>query len=637
MLRIFTLLLLFACGAPSFAQDASLIALTIPAELREDAKSVVREYHQTYKAFSPRESTLSVRRVVTLLDDGHKYQNRLVVHYDNDTKITRFKATLYDAFGKKIRDAKKSEIEDISAISGGQFYTDSRVRTVTMTHQTYPYTVEFEYDLNMKDFGGAASPAWRPITYGQSAQHTSFTAYVHDGNELQYRANQVPEPVTSREGNYTVLRWQLDDLTARRSEEEAPPATETLPFLHTSLRDFTVDEYQLTNANWGAFGKQMLQLHQDIRTVPPALAEEIAAVTEGLTTDREKVNALYAFMQQRTRYVGVQLGIGGWQPFSAEYVEQNRFGDCKALSNYMGAMLDEVGIENYPVLVHWSDQPPVAVEPDFTATAFNHMILYVPGEDMYLECTSDNLPAGYLGDGKQDRNVLWLTPEGGKLVKTPAHVAGEHGHVRAVELEVGADGVTKFNLRAGYFGANHERLRSLLHQVRDPAERLRYLHREGELPDVSGTDFTFNVPDDEPRLDLAYRTELPKYARKLGKRMFLPLNKLYRFDRVPDKVAERRFPIVSSEAMFLVDTVRMTIPENMEVESLGEAEIRYEHAVGEYRSEVISAPGSLTWVRTLKLVPATLPPTAYEGYRQFFVDVSKAERRQVVLREKRTK
>lgn len=614
-----------------------MMALTIPAELKENAKSVVRDYHQTYKAVSPREATLSVRRVVTLLDNNHGRENQLVVYYDDDTKITRFKATLYDALGQKVRDAKKSEIEDISAVSGGQFYTDSRVKTVTLTHLTYPYTVEFEYELKMTDFGAVGSPNWRPQYYDQSTERASYTAYIHAGNELLYRANDLAEPTTSAEGNYTVMRWEVENLTAHRHEAEAPSMARTLPFLFTALRDFAVDDIELTNRSWELFGKQMLQLHEGIRTLPPALKTEVQNAVSGLTTDREKIAALYTMVQGRTRYVGVQLGVGGWQPFSAEYVEENRFGDCKALSNYMGAMLDEVGIENYPVLVNWDDQSAIAVEPDFTGSAFNHMILYVPGEDIYLECTSNEWPTGYLGDGKQDRNVLWLMPEGGKLVRTPAHVPGEHGHVRNVDLTITPEGNAEFDLRAGFFGTDHENIRMFLGREANVEKQRETLHRAGELPDVSGKDFSVSVVPDEPRLDLSYHTLLPKYVRKLGKRMFVPLNKLYRYDWVPDQLTERRYPIISTEARFLVDTVHLTLPDNLEVESLGEPETVIKHAVGEYRSEVKTSPGKLTWIRTLKLVPVELPASAYESYRAFYVAVSKAERRQVVLREKRTK
>jgi transglutaminase-like putative cysteine protease len=636
-MRFSILTIVFLFSQICIAQNLQMSVLTIPEGLSKNANSVVREYKQVYRVRSRREATLSVRRVVTLLNGKHNRENQLVVHYDNETKITNFKATLYDVFGNKIREAKKSEIEDVRALSGGQFYTDDRVKTTTLTHTSYPYTIEFEYEVKMEDFGAVSSPSMQPQVYDQATQHASLVAYVPQDNELLYKAHDIDDPVKSTDQGYTVYEWEVENLKAKSSEPEAPPSTQTLPFLRTVLRDFSIGEYELTNRNWEEFGAKMLQLHDGIRELPAGLARKVNEVTAGLTTDLEKIDVLYKLMQERTRYVGVQLGVGGWQPFSATYVEENKYGDCKALSNYMGAMLAEVDITAYPVLVYWGDRQSQPAEENFTASAFNHMILYVPGEDMYLECTSNLAPTGYLGDGKQDRNVVWLTPEGGKLVRTPAAKPADNGYVRGLDLEVHPDGSAAFKLRTSYVGASQESYRMLASQIVDHTKQLEVLNRWGSLPDVSGTGYVLEVDPGAPHVDLAYETTLPRYVRKLGKRMFVPINKLYRHDDVPDKIEGRQFPILRTAARFYVDTVNLTLPENLEVESLGEEKTVYEHAAGEYRAEVIVAPGKITWIRTYKLFPVQLPASEYEGYREFFLKVSKAERRQVVLREKRTK
>jgi len=116
---------------------------------------------------------------------------------------------------------------------------------------------------------------------------------------------------------------------------------------------------------------------------------------------------------------------------------------------------------------------------------------------------------------------------------------------------------------------------------------------------------------------LNYETTLPSYARKLGKRMFVPINKLYAFDYVPDSLDERKCPIVRHQARFFVDTVYLAYLNTMEIDSLGYAVINISHAGGEYRAEVSTKPGQLTWGRTFKLSPVDLPATAYTEYRQF--------------------
>lgn len=637
MRQLLSLLFCLSLHPAVSAQELSKTVFTIAADLKTNANSVVRLHEKVYTVSSPKVATIYEHKIVTVLKDGHNGANRLVVYYDGDSKITRFKATIYDALGEKIRSASKDEIEDIRYLTGGQFYTESRVRTTKMDHPSYPYTVEFEYERKLTNFGVFEFPQWLPLQYDQSVQEATFTAIVPEDNELLYHQHDLPEPARSQENGLTTLRWSVKNLPAVVYEADAPPMTRTLPYLRTTLKKFNAGDYEGSMESWEAYGAFMQQLIVGRDELPPSLQALVRETTAGLTTDREKINALYQLLQDRTRYVGVQLGIGGIQPFPASYVEENRYGDCKALSNYMGAMLTEIGIKSYPVLVDSDDDSFFPVDENFTTSAFNHMILYVPSEDMYLECTSSDYPTGYLGEGKENRNVLWVTPEGGKLVKTPALRAVDNSALRTVNIKIAAEGSAEFRLNGRYYGALQEAIRSFADQEKDQGEQLKVLERVGMLPDVSGTDYALTYVADRPEAQLQYTTELPAYVRKMGTRMFVPVNKYYAYDDVPDKLESRRFPISRRLARFYVDTINLSLPENMEVESSGEPLTEISHAAGEYRAELLTLPGKVRWVRTLKLLPVELPATAYEDYRQFFIDVAKAENRQVVLRKKRTK
>ena len=70
-----------------------------------------------------------------------------------------------------------------------------------------------------------------------------------------------------------------------------------------------------------------------------------------ITDPQTKVAVLYNYLQQNTHYVGIQLGIGGWQTYDAAYVATKKYGDCKALSNFMISLLKEAGIKGHAVVI----------------------------------------------------------------------------------------------------------------------------------------------------------------------------------------------------------------------------------------------------------------------------------------------
>ena len=633
-----TLLLVVAASTCGPAQDAALSVLRVPDSL-QTGNSVVISSDEWLEVTDLHTAVYGYRQVVSLLDEREAHANVHTVFYDGDSKITTFNASSYDRFGNRMARVKSADIADRRYTSEVSFYEDNRYQQVTVPCPQYPCTVVVEVEKKVADFSMIAGlPHWRPQQREQGVLQSSFTVRVPQDNELLYEGHQLREPVISQDGRNRQYRWEVNHLVPQKDEPYAPSALATLPYLRIALADFAIEGYRGSYRNWKDFGTFIHSIMDGRDVLPPRLQAEVREVVAGATTDYERVDRLYRFMQQRMRYVSIQLGIGGWQPFSADYVEQNRFGDCKALSNYMGALLKEVGIPSYPVLINWNDAQSYPVTEDFTSSAFNHMVLYVPSEEMYLECTSHTAPTGYLGEGKQDRNVLWITPEGGELHRTPSFEPSEHGHTRTVTVQLAADGATELDITASFYGGAQELFRSLTDAIPSQRDQLDWLHRNGYLPDVSGTDYQMTLHAATPRADVRYTTRVNDYGRAMGSRRFVPINPYYQQDWVPAAEEDRQLPVETYETRFLVDTVNLRLPAGYEIESgLVDQPIVYTHAAGEYRAVMRPTEDGLQWIRTLKRVPVRLAPSAYDGFRQFHLDVAAADRAQIVIREKRTK
>lgn len=162
-------------------------------------------------------------------------------------------------------------------------------------------------------------------------------------------------------------------------------------------------------------------------------------------SDEEKVQILYKHLQNKVRYIGVQLGIGGLSPFPNSYVESKSYGDCKALSNYMIGMLDAVNIKSYHTILFAGN--PIDIDEQMMYQQGNHMFVYVPlnGKDIWLEATSQTAPYNYLGDFAGNRKVLIVDEKGGKIIPSQQFRTEDNELFVNGNATLLADGTLNFN------------------------------------------------------------------------------------------------------------------------------------------------------------------------------------------------
>src|SRR5262249_18052472 len=145
--------------------------------------------------------------------------------------------------------------------------------------------------------------------------------------------------------------WEVKGIAAVEDESSSPDWTELTPVVCLGPVQFEIQDYKGIMNTWQDFGKFVYALKNARDQLPDNIKQEVHRLTDGVTDTREKIAKLYKFMQDNTHYISIQLGIGGWQPFDATYVSTKKYGDCKALSNYMYSLLKEAGISSNYTLV----------------------------------------------------------------------------------------------------------------------------------------------------------------------------------------------------------------------------------------------------------------------------------------------
>jgi hypothetical protein len=609
----------------SFHLSAQLAQVPLLANANELVKA-----EGEVKLISEEEGVFTVKKRITILNESSN-ANLFYVYYDSDNKILDLDAKITDTRGNDIRKVKKSEIRDEAAVDGYSIYIDSRVRYIELNHSDYPYVLEFSYTQRLKGIDYAAFPNWQfQDRMSSSVTSSVYTIKVPSSLDIQYQAYNIDlSPSIQEEEDFTTYTWRTENIPAIRSESFAPPMHRILPMLRVSPSRFKIDDYSGSMSSWEAYGTFLGKLWSGKDVIPSELGEEVLSLTKDAVSTKEKISLLYQFMQENKRYVSVQLGIGGWQPFDASYVEERGYGDCKALSNYMKSMLSVVGVESYPVIIAAGRDEVYEIEDDFVDPAFNHAVLYVPEEDMWLECTSRNSPAGYLGSYCNDRKVLLITPEGGQLKRTPKFSTTENITTEKVQIKLSADGAATLEYQAEMKGFPHEKWRNAAFYS-SQEELENRIREKGRLPSLSLGEVKTEYSSQSPQATLQFDAIVSRYASRAGKRLFVPLNLVCPQTDAPDQVEERQFPVVTTYGYTEESSTQFLLPDGYLVESLPKAVV-LNTPYGKYQMTVSYENSKVSYSRKLEVYDAEHPASAYEDFRYFYLAIVKADASKMVL------
>ena len=409
----------------TFAQDQALFnSETIPEHLLEKADAVVRYENSTIELNGQDDMSYNYSRVVTVLNERGNHHLRTIVGYDTSRKIKKIEAYVYDKNGQEIKRVKKRDFRDFSAVDGGTLYSDSRVLVMAYDPTDYPYTVHFTYTMETPDT--AAIPSWRPLSsYNLAVEESTYQLTDHANLGLRHKEVNFEGYSVEKESTSNSIRYSLKDVPAFVFEDLSPSLEVIMPRAMLAVERFHYGGVVGNAKDWNEFGGW---IQNSLLNGRDQLSEETKSQVNQLvkecTTDREKAEKIVKYVQDNTRYISVQVGIGGIQPIAANEVDELKYGDCKGLTNYTKALLKSVGVQSYYTVVE-AGQMISDFDPEFpTLEQGNHVILCIPqGEDLvWMDCTSQVHPFGFIGDFTDNRNVLVIKPDGIEMIKTEAYI-----------------------------------------------------------------------------------------------------------------------------------------------------------------------------------------------------------------------
>jgi len=594
-----------------------------------ETSAIIRNFSTEIDIKSKDRVVIKVKKAITILDDDGKGQSDLFWTYDSFSKILNGKIWVYDTEGNMIEKLYLQDMRDVGLSGYTAFFNDLRVKYYQALVKKTPYTIQFEFTKVLTGF--FQLPTWVPQattdTYVEQAS-LEIVNYSH----LNYRYYLISFPDSSlsftEQGNQKI--WKVKGLIPIKTEGYSIERSDQLPDIRIQLESFEMDGYPGEFKDWASFGQWSYDLNKDKQELSLETKALIKQMTDTLETDREKAELIYNWVQDQTRYVSIQLGIGGWQSFSALDVDEKKYGDCKALSNYTMALYKSVGIESYYSLVN-AGSSEHSIDPEELSNKFNHVILCLPfdGDTTWLECTSDDTPFGYISSFTDDRYALLIKDGGSKLVKTTRYTLNENLLQRISNIQITSGGGIKGNLKAEYhnlFVANRQfQMKEALPDQKDnlysmvglngfQIQRLTYQFHEDIHPSIY------------EELDFTVR----KIASTTSTRMFFPLFYLNKKKKKLKKDEDRVNDIIIKRSYTYIDTIHYQLPEGYQMKALPK-EKSFISDFGTYQTKIHPTENGLIYVRKEEKFKGVFEASRFDEFRDYKNKIIKADKASLTL------
>jgi transglutaminase-like putative cysteine protease len=606
--------------------------MAIPEAIKTKASIIIHVENIDLEVENLEKATLKVHKIFTVLNEEGKKALAFNEYSSKFISLEEAEIKVFDSNGKVKEKYKKKDMRTMSVGEG--LIEDGYVTYYQITTTTYPLTVEFNYEQKIKST--LLIPDYRFMDTDEGIIESNYTVRVPAEIGLRYKSfNTSIRPEISEEGKYKVYKWVVRNLPPIEYEEGMASARSKYPYIAIVADNFSYYGFPGDLSTWKSFGLWIKDLYKDLDILPADRQQFFTQLVKDAATEKEKVNRIYNYLQQNFRYVSIQLGVGGLKPFSAEFTDQKKYGDCKALSNYMKAALKSVGIKSYVAIINaeYNEEP---VDPDFPSNDFNHVILCVPAQkdSIWLECTSSTVEFGELGTFTENKNALLITDDGGKLVSTPKSQSTSNIFSTVTNVSVSDDLSAETETIFTTKGEYRQIMNDILKEKKDHQKEAIVFY------------FGFKQPDDFELSGIqssgAFKSELKMAIAKVpefsaGSKLFINprVHKMW-LNTLP-KPENRKFDFYFHFPFEKYDTTIYKIPAGLKPDVLlKEKEIKCDYAFYKSTCWYKETENSIYSATTLILKQHKIPAAGYASVKKFFDNVMLDDAQRIVLKKTET-
>lgn len=562
-----------------------------------------------------------VNRVIKINNSNGDQYTSVNLSYEKGETFSDLEAHIIDKNGRVVRKLKKRDI-NMEYGNGGEdeLFEDTYDLSFQLNYDEYPYTLVYSYQLKTENPLFIAY--WSPMYFSDIPTiEASLSIEIPQGYKMSYHAVGTDTLIKTSDEHSIKYTWRAHYTKILESETFAPDIDQIVPQVIAVPLHFYYDGTG-SMKSWKAYGNWQDSVLRTLDKLPDPEQQKINSLLKGIKGKVNKIRVLYHYLQDETRYVNVVIKTGRMIPYPASYVAKYKYGDCKALSDYMVSMLKYAGIKAYCANIDAGDVIQ-KVDTAFPAPQFNHEIVYVPDsiKPIWLDCTS-KYAFGWLGDFDQGRYAMVVEKNHSRLIRTPGLTPQQVEDFRKIDVSSNLFGAAFVKFDNTYRGNMYELVEAVENRS-DPMYKQRmirnYLVQNG-MDLVS--DSIHQINRDSTYVQFYYTGRSGQIYNQYGNNILvadIP------FD-VPDVESpdSRQLPIQINYPVYKVDSIRYEIPPGYKLSAQLKDTV-LTTAFGKYSHRFYKKERSVFVTNRLLIYPGNYPLKVYGKFYRFLEAADKNE------------
>lgn len=626
----------------------ALVNATLPAH--DDKTDAVLLYSEkTVTVVSADKIKTTVRVAYKILRPaGHDY-GVVVVSYNAHEKITAIKGWCIPAQGKDYEVKDKDAVEvSLPKVDGSELVSDVKDKVLRIPASDPGNIIGYEYEEEKQPY--VLQDVWS-FQETSPVREAHYTLQLPQGWEYKATWLNYPEAKSAQTGNQA--QWVVSDVKGIRHEDDMPPWPGVAGQMIISFYPPGGAAQNKAFQSWQQMGVWYQGLISGRQDASPEVKQKVAALTASTGTPLEKMKAVAGFAQKDIRYVAIELGIGGWQPHPAAEVFTHHYGDCKDKVTLMSAMLREIGIENYYVVIN-SERGSVTPQTPAHMGGFDHVIIAIKlpadvtdsslvatmvhpklGKLLFFDPTDEMTPFGQLYGALQANYGLLVAPDGGELIELPQLSPASNGISRTAKLSLSPTGTLSGDVNEVRVGDRASAQRWALRTVTKDADRIKPIEAllSQSLTTFQITKATIgNLQLTDKAFLYDYSLVAQNYAKTAGNLLLVRPRVLgSRSSDLLETKEARKYPVEFEGPSRDTDTFEIKLPQGYEVDDLPPP-VNADYSFASYHSKAEVDGNTLRYTRTFEVKELSVPLSKVDDLKKLYRIIANDERNTAVLK-----